>query len=715
MRFVKCSDAPSRWMLVGAALLSISFLACSGGGLERDPVLTRLIDTPGPAGAQEAKYVTNAMFQCNPASTCSAFGGTQCAAAATCTNVSGADFCPLQNAVKWSAFYGAELLMPAGACNIGTNTLNLVTFPILPPPNGTFQSGPRIRGTTTQTESIGSVIVYEGTGVALQTGTPTQYDFTVNGHLTNLGIEYTKPAPNGIGLDLKHINQWYFDNVAIQGGPYNQTTDTRDLGIGIRCVGCAIAWFNNTTLAGQADTTTPLVPGRTSFVNKGFLFTNDAAGGGGAVFVRNTMMFLVRRGFSFSSSTAQDFVSPEMVIENTHFDSVGTDFYFDNANPMRLDGLVMRGNFFAQFGISDPENAVIAIDHTVGTSKIQIEGVFEESAGNCFGGQCQQTHATSNIARTGSTVTVNIPDPCVFFEGPVAGRPAGTPSNPYPGTKVYKTGNGDPNFPGGMKTITALKPDGCNFVDPVYGVNCQQPNPCRAFTYTEPVDCSGTGVCGPGCPGTCPSSQSAQFSTGDYFIKEVGNDAAKNSGSGIRLVVRNNEMEYWSYGAYMNYSTNSQTTCGPGTCNDTTIQLERNRLNNPADTGFLPRNINSIWGAGSAGGVCAMTPAGQYTGAELASCLREVFISNTPANNPQAVFPTLSHWAHRARHVLNGSGTFNAPVPDYQDFCVCRDITTPTNSCTADPPVSTGESYPNFQGTTLLHGTPSDTVDLDCW
>jgi len=324
--------------------------------------------------------------------------------------------------------------------------------------------------------------------------------------------------------------------------------------------------------------------------------------------------------------------------------------------------------------------------------------------------------SATNITRTSSTVTVmDTADLCVFFGGPVTGQ---TTSNPFPGTKVYKTGSTDPNFPGGMKTITALKPDNCVYYDPnLDGVNCPPATPprCTGFTYNEPVDCSGAGLCAPGCSGPCMSLQSADFTSGDYFIKEIRSDAAKNSASAVRLVVRNNEMHGWTNGAFMSYSKDVQIApCT--TCSNTTVQLESNLVSN---TQFVTRNFGAVWGAGSPGGQCANidTIASQYTGPELRSCRKEVFISNTLGSNTGTVFPTVVHWPYRSIYQL-ASGSALALVPDYQDVCTCRDLSVPTAICNvgalmpvASPP------FPNFEATTTItvNAGGSDSVELECW
>ena len=568
---------------------------------------------------------------------------------------------------SWSHFY-AECRFPAGSF-----LTDLTTVQLAPDTSG-FAFAARAIGESTFVDSLGSVIIYNGTGIAMQAmnhrPTPTTDDNIVNGRIENLTIQFNNPAPNGIGLDLNNWGQGQIKGVNIQAAPASASalslsSQGQSLLAGIRCAGCNISWFDKVSVSGQVPPT--------SYARDGIWITTTPFAGqasGGAIWIKDSFFFLLARGVHIGAdphTTAQ--FMPTVSIKDSHFDDIGVDVYVSNeGGPVFLENLQIVGNNSQLNSMLDQYNgAFLVIDHSAGAGKLVINGTLSRNHKGCSPGDCSQTHTAgaNKIRRVGSTVTVTVAESCVFFQGDVAGK-----VQPFPRSKVYKSGD-DPAFPSGLKTVTGLLPAGCTSIDPNSstatgaGATCPK-NPCTGFTYAE---------AGPATSTSAPAS----FGVGDYWIQEIGNDRG-NAGSVVRLAAFDNDMQGYK-GSYASLSLDAQGDCANGTCNVTTLQLgPRNRVTTASET--------------------------------YAARADEVMVSNTPRNSAK-VYPTLLHWPHRER-VTMGNASMTVHVPDVQDNCTCRDLKTGANLC-PDPPVSDGDPYPNFGGLVTMTGASGSVVDLDCW
>jgi len=667
-----------------------------------------------------------------------------------------ANDCPaVQSCVDWSRITGGECYFPIGTFNLGT-VANPCTIQLILPASVVNTFGPRLRGSTVQAESFGSVLNYPGTGIAVQ-GMGQQvsgiYVAPLNMRIENLVIQYPNAAPNGIALDLVNAGQSYINKLAIQAPPAGPTGS--GLHIGIRCLGCNISWWYNVTISGQFNPT--------SFVDIGMYFGVAGLGSsGGQMAVRDSYSFMVREPHVFTpgpqagpptgaipggAAPGGQYAAPGMIFDGDQNDTTGTGFRFSNegaaGTSMRLDNFIIRNNRFAPLGAHSDGDAPIVIDHTAGSAQMIIGGTFEQNEGACGGaGTCETFHdvQAANIRRTGNTVTVSgftdYPNGCTFLQDG---------AGPYRASNVYKLqiAANDPSFPGGMKTVTAAQAAGggpCTRGDPVNATQTAgvcPPIPCQQFTYTEPSPCAGAGACAAGTCTNCLGSAESLFSFGNAIILEKHNfQAAAQDGSQIVWQVKNNQMRpgwgvigatatTWGGGLYMDYATAAENTPCTSNCAYTTIVAERNQLANTAETGYVQRNINSIWGAGT------QTLAGQFTGPELQANVHEVWISALPTNSravgwngttggSAVIVPSIQHWPFCLRAPL-AAGALSVAVPDYQDNIYCKvngvDAASSARGCwpTGLPVLQANQVYPGMIGNVTVNGTATDSVDVCGW
>jgi len=239
-----------------------------------------------------------------------------------------------------------------------------------------------------------------------------------------------------------------------------------------------------------------------------------------------------------------------------------------------------------------------------------------------------------------------------------------------------------------------------------------------SFQFSNTSTATGNGGTSTLAPAT--STVNSQFTMGGYAISVASNNANSANGADIRIVFRNNEFAGW-LGTLLDYSLDPQapiTTLLPF-ANYLTLTRERNRVEfpNSGTVSWPRRNFGTatlpVYGAGS--GTGGATPP------ELPQNVRDIFISNVPANT-HATIPgivIIDDYLYPTRQTVQLSGGFGYLfVPHWQDRCTrCVDLTTPANTCTAlDPSYVDLDwfGFGSFRGAVRVSGTGSDICECDC-